>query len=131
MVLCSAHRWAQYQTYSGHPIPCRDSINIQLSKSNEQYQSHKFYVVNVPGPAILDQPSCEQLNVLTLDHDTTTTGCSDQIDELSTTRLTYTTKYAKCADVKWCFPECFDTIGEINWEAKPHLKSNNLILHPT
>ena len=88
---------------------------IQIS---EQYQSHKFYVVNVPGPAIL--PSCEQLNVLTLDPDSITTSCSDEIDELNTTLLSSTTKCAKfgnIADVKWCF----DTIGEFNGEAKLHV----------
>ena len=39
-------------SYSGHPINCYGSINLKLSKGNEEYQPHKFYVVEVPGPAI-------------------------------------------------------------------------------
>ncbi len=112
-------------SYSGHPIPCCGSINIQLSKANEQYHPHKFYVVDVPGPAILGLPSCEQLNVLTLNSKSTTTGCSCQIDELCTTRVSSPTKFDNIADVKWCFPECFDTIGEFFGEAKLHLKPNS------
>ena len=34
-------------SYSGHPIKCYGSIDLKLSKGNEEYQPHKFYVVEV------------------------------------------------------------------------------------
>ena len=54
---------AKLTPYSGHSIPCRGSIVLQLSKPSGQSQSHRFYVVDVPGPAILGLPSCNKLNI--------------------------------------------------------------------
>ena len=78
-------------SYSDYHIKCYGSINLKLSKGNEEYQPHKFYVVEVPGPAILGLPSCKDLKVIALDPDSTTykhdIPSSVQYDELRATYL--------------------------------------------
>ena len=95
-------------SYSGHHIKCYGSINLKLSKGNEEYQQHKFYVVEVPGPAILGLPSCKDLKVIVLDPDSTTykhdLPSSVQYDELRATHLSKCVTFNNISDVKWCFP---------------------------
>ena len=78
-------------SYSGDSIKCYGSINLKLSKGNEEYQPHKLYVVEVPGPAILGLPLCKGLKVIALDPDSTTykhdLRSSVQYDELRATYL--------------------------------------------
>ena len=78
-------------SYSGHPIKCYGSINLKLSKGNEEYQPHKLYVVEVPGPAILGLPSSKDQKVIAQDHDSNTykpnLPSSVQYDELRATHL--------------------------------------------
>ena len=119
---------AKLTSYSGHSIPCRGSIVLQLSKPSGQSQSHRFYVVDVPGPAILGLPSCNKLNILTLDPESTTFGVSNlEVDRLCTTRsmAPESFKLNNIEDVKWCFPECFDTIGKLHGDAKLNLKPDS------
>ena len=96
-----------------------------MSKGNEEYQPHKFNVVEVPGPAILGLPSCKDLMVIALDPDSTTykhdLPSSVQYGELRATHLSKCVTFNNISDEKLCFPECFDTIGEFKREAKLHI----------
>ena len=119
---------AKLTSYSGHSIPCRGSIVLQLSKPSGQSQSHRFYVADVPGTAILGLPSCNKLNILTLDTESTTFGMSNlEVDRLCTTRSIAPESFNlnNIEDVKWCFPECFDTIGKLHGDTKLNFKPDS------
>ena len=64
--------------------------------------------------------------VIALDPDSTTykhdLPLFIQYDELRATPLSKYATFNNISDVKWCFPECFDTIGEFKAEAKLHIK---------
>lgn len=49
--------------YSGHERPCNGTINIQCQYKDSRWVSAKFYVVDVPGPAVVGLPTSELLNL--------------------------------------------------------------------
>ena len=51
--------------YNGTQIKCFGTVDIDCNYSSI-WTNTKFYVVDVPGPAVLSLPSCETLNVVTL-----------------------------------------------------------------
>ena len=51
--------------YNGTQIKCFGTVDIDCNYSSI-WTNTKFYVVDVPGPAVLGLPSCETLNVVTL-----------------------------------------------------------------
>lgn len=52
--------------YSGDEIPCYGTINIQCQYMDSKWVNAKFYVVDVPGPAVVGLPTSELLNLVTL-----------------------------------------------------------------
>ena len=51
--------------YNGETIPCLGYIEMS-ARYLEAWQSVKFYVVDVPGPAVVGLPTSEQLNLVTI-----------------------------------------------------------------
>ena len=58
--------------YSGHEITCLGTINIPCQYKGSEWVTARFYVVDVPGPAILGLPTCELLKLVTVNVDTMT-----------------------------------------------------------
>ena len=56
--------------YSGHEIPCLGTINIPCCHKESKWINAKFYVVDVPGPAVVGLPTSELLNLVTVHVDT-------------------------------------------------------------
>ena len=83
--------------YNNTPIECRGTTNIKCCYKDSIWISAPFYVVDVPGPAILGLPSCEQLNVVTL-HCAVTSTKAETINSVN--------------DLVQKYPNQFDSIGE-------------------
>jgi hypothetical protein len=86
---------ATLAAYNGSHIECAGTINIPCQYRDSQWIDAKFFVVNVPGPAVLGLPSCEDLQVVTLH---CAVGSPKQIN---------TTE-----DLVTAYPNQFDSIGE-------------------
>ena len=52
--------------YNNTTIRCLGLIDIECKFKSSQWQKTPFYVVDVPGPAVLGLPTCKSLNVVTL-----------------------------------------------------------------
>lgn len=93
--------------YNGTAIECFGTINLMCSYKDSDWKHEKFYVVDVPGPAVAGLPACQQLRIVTIhsiqEKQTTIRGISD-----------LTKKY----------PENFDSIGSFKGTAKLLLKDD-------
>jgi hypothetical protein len=82
---------------------------------NEKWQKCKFYVVNVPGPAIIGLPSCREFNIVTIN-----------VDSIKSLPVINTME-----DLKSLYPDQFDKIGKLkalqNYTSKKML--NHLLMH--
>ena len=52
--------------YNNTVIPCKGIVRLDCKFGDSEFLSTPFYVVDVPGPAILGLPTCEALKVVTL-----------------------------------------------------------------
>ena len=109
-------------------MSCLGFIVLQLSKPSGQHQSHRFYVVDVPGNVILGLPSCKKPTCNILDPESTTFGVSNpEVNRLCTTRSMAPESFQlnNIEDVKWYFPVCFDAIGKLHGDTKLSLKPDS------
>lgn len=98
-------------SYSGDNIPCLGTICIPCKHKSAEWLDTKFYVVDVPGPAILGLPTSEQLKIVTIHID----GISQPIVKPAITDI---------ESLKHAYPNQFDTIGNFPGTAKLHLKDD-------
>ena len=52
--------------YSGEEIKCLGSITLGCKSGSSSWVNVVFYIVDVPGPVILGLPTCEALNLVTI-----------------------------------------------------------------
>lgn len=114
-------------SYSGNPIPCLGSINLEIRKpSQSAYTQQKFYVVDVEGPAVIGLPTCKQLKLVEINVDVinkpkanptpnSNTGSKPNLPKMST-------PITSVAQLKAAYPKQFDRIGNFKVPAKLHLK---------
>lgn len=138
LVTYRQHKYLAQRKLCGHPIPCMGSINLGLQRSNSAYiKKHKFYVVDVPGPAIIGLQSCQDLKLIFLDDDLVNSVSSSQgtapgdkqmvhkVQEVNLVTGISTpppdTKINSIGNLKWWFPDRFDCIGCFKGKAKIHL----------
>ena len=102
-------RSVRLTAYNGQDIKCLGTIMLQIRHNENTFIPAKFYVVDVPGPAIIGLPSCEKLQLVTI-------NCAikhhDNIDFRSTEGL------------QKAYPEQFDQLGNFKQPASLHLKPN-------
>ena len=91
--------------YNGQTIHCVGSIILRIKFQQPDFIDALFYVVNVPGPAIVGLPTCEALKLVTI-------NC-DEVTMIS---------YHSVDDVMKHFPTQFDSIGDFKTKAKLILK---------
>ena len=93
--------------YNGEQIKCIGKFTIDVHH-NRKIQSVLLYVVDVTGPAVIGLPTCERLNIVTInvDHISPSVAISN-IDDL--TQL---------------YPNQFDTIGSFKGTAMLRLKDD-------
>ena len=94
--------------YNGDQIKCIGKFTID-GHHNSKIQSVLFYVVDVTGPAVIGLPTCERLNIVTInvDHISPSVPTISNIDDL--TQL---------------YPNQFDTIGSFKGTAILRLKDD-------
>ena len=120
------------KSYSGHRIVCLGSVMLQIRrKSQHAYHTQKFYVINVPGPAIVGLPTCQLLGLVQLNVDSLVNQASAQpklanlqLKQPAHPTLPQTTKISSINDLKKCFPDCFDGIGSFKGEEQLHLQKD-------
>ena len=59
-------RSVRLTAYNGQDIKCLGTIMLQIRHKETTFIPAKFYVVDVPGPAIIGLPSCEKLQLVTI-----------------------------------------------------------------
>ena len=94
--------------YNGEQIKCIGKFTIDVHH-NSKIKSVLFYVVDVTGPAVIGLPTCERLNIVTInvDHISPSVPTISNIDDL--TQL---------------YPHQFDTIGSFKGTAMLRLKDD-------
>ncbi|KAL6486114.1 hypothetical protein MHYP_G00055060 [Metynnis hypsauchen] len=105
---------------SGHGIPCFGTINIPCQYKESKWTSVKFYVVDVPGPAVVGLPTSELLNLVTVHVDTV----KEKIDDSNENKQAQQLKITTCNDLKRAYPNQFDKIGNFEGTAKLFLKAD-------
>ena len=52
--------------YPGEEIKCLGSITLGCKSGSSSWVNAVFYIMDVPGPVILGLPTCEALNLVTI-----------------------------------------------------------------
>ena len=128
-----------WTAYNGGEIPCLACITMPCSIQNTGWQDTKFYVVDVPGPAVVGLPSCELLGLVTIHVEGIRETNSDPARTAESTRsilkkdgtcddrlhrLLRHNAITSVGDLGAAYPEQFDKIGEFPGEAKLILKDD-------
>lgn len=82
--------------YNNTTIPCAGTLSLRCKAKNSTWQTVKFYVVHVTGPAIIGLTSCVQMNVVSL-------NCAIEQSRKVISNVQDLLKY---------YPEMFDKIGK-------------------
>ena len=97
--------------YSGEEIKCLGSITLGCKSGSSSWVNAVFYIVDVPGPVILGLPTCEALNLVTI-------NC--QLESVVTTPV----KVTSVQDLMNIYPGQFDTVDKFAEPAKIRLKED-------
>ena len=92
------------QAYNGTQIPCLGKTELKCRYETSEWLKTPFFVVDVPGPAVLGLPCCEALHLITL-------HCS--IENTGATAHTRNEKQINnIQELVNLYPDQFDKIGE-------------------
>ena len=103
------------QAYAGGKIKCVGSRTVGCQYDHTNWFPAIFYVVYVPGPAVLGRPTCEALKLITI-------NCHREDSAIIHSFKNQKTSISSINDLKTLYPEQFDTIGRFEGEAKIILK---------
>uniref|UniRef100_A0A8C7WXQ6 Gypsy retrotransposon integrase-like protein 1 n=1 Tax=Oryzias sinensis TaxID=183150 RepID=A0A8C7WXQ6_9TELE len=119
---------AKLSAYSGHRIRCYGKINIPCQWKHSEWINAMFYVVDVPGPAIVGLPTCEALNLVTVNVDSIA-NVSKAANKENKNQTTTKPKKANpllhintIEDLKKAYANQFDKLGNFSGTAKLLLK---------
>ena len=102
--------------YNGQDIPCLGSISISIKKQ-KIYIPAKFYVVDVPGPAIVGLPTCKSLKLITI-------SCNAMKNEPAAPVNAPNADLKSVQDLKNAYLKQFDTLGDFKHPAKLFIKKD-------
>ena len=111
-------------SYSGDNILCLGSLELNLSTKRHLPTLHKFFVVDVNGPAILGLKSCQSLQLVKIDVSSIDKTVPTNKQDISKTTNTQNCKINNLDDLVQLFPDCFDGVGNFQGEETLHLKPN-------
>ena len=122
------------KSYSGHRIECLGSRTLQIQcKSQTHYKKQKFYIIDIPGLAIVGLPTCQLLELMQLHVDSLVKPAGAQPNATTPTRkgqqLTHHVpppdiKIHRFADLHRCFSDCSDSIGSSKGKEHLHLRED-------
>ena len=104
--------------YNGATIHCLVKIDMFCSYKDKKWMKATFYVVDVPGPAVVGLPTSEQLHLVTIHVDSVTDADTHE------TKSTAQPVIHDINDLKRAYPQQFDTVGNFAGEAKLLLKDD-------
>ena len=104
--------------YNGATIQCLGKIDMYCSYNDETWTKATFYVVDVPGPAVVGMPTRKQLHLVTI-HVDSVTGV-----DTNETKSTAQPVIYDINDLKRAYPQQFDNVGNFEGEAKLLLKDD-------
>lgn len=103
--------------YNGQEIPCMGYMQMPCKRGKQMtWHSTRFYVVDVPGPAVVGLPTSTLLQLLTLSVDAMIENQSPSPAMPSTIR--------SVTDLQRLYPEQFDRIGDFEGPATIRMKEN-------
>ena len=97
--------------YNGQEIECLGSLEIKCQNKDRKWEKAKFYVVNVPGPAVIGLPTSELLNLITINVDSVETKETPQKPILKKPKKEELKPVNSVEDLRKRYPKQFDTIG--------------------
>ena len=97
--------------YTGGRIKCFGSMTLTCKSGSSNWMKAVFYVVDVPGPVVLGLPTCEALNMVTI-------NCHVETLE----RTTKSKPFVTVEERKVWYSAQFDTVGKFKEPAKIILK---------
>ena len=106
--------------YNGATIQCLGKIDMYCSYKDKKWTKTTFYVVDVPGPAVVGLPTSEQFHLVTIHVDSVTDADTHK------TKPTAKPVIHDINDLKRGNPQQFDTVGNFAVEAKPHDRTHQL-----
>ena len=121
--------------YNGEEIRCMGTLDMKCQHKSSGWKTTRFYVVDVPGPAVVGLPTSEILNLVTINVDGVATKPNEQIAMHAkkphprpilkkTGNMQKPTHINSIEDLKQEYPEQFDKLGNFPGEAKLHVKDD-------
>ena len=127
--------------YNGEKIKCVGKVAMPISKNGQNWQNVEFYVVDVPGPAIIGLKESENLGLVTIHVDIFHKKIDPQNEGKSKENLPKRVRFAQdekskfenkfknarisnVDDLENLYPNQFDRIGNFPGTARLHLKEN-------
>lgn len=120
--------------YNGESIKCVGSMKMPISVKGKHWDDVQFYVVDVPGPAIIGLQSCENLGLVTIHVDMFHEKMGENVTKLTPNSvnrnqrgISVSNDVPNITDVDGLsrlYPNQFDKIGKFQGEAKLLLKDN-------
>ena len=65
--------------YNGEEIRCLGALDMKCQHKSSGWKTTRFYVVDVPGPAVVGLPTSERLDLVTINVDGVVTKPNEQI----------------------------------------------------
>ena len=102
------------KAYNDTSIPCLGYIDLACRYGNSQWTTARFFVVEVPGPAVAGLPTCDTLRIVTI----------HTLDTQPQKPVAKPQKVDSVQDLVDAFPDQFDKIGSFKRPAKLHVKDD-------
>ena len=121
--------------YNGEEIRCLGTLDMKCQHKSSGWKTTRFYVVDVPGPAVAGLPTSEILNFVTINVDGVVTKPNEQIAMHArethlkpilkkTGNVQKQTCINSIGDLKQKYPEQFEKLGHFPGEAKVHINDD-------
>ena len=109
------------QAYSGQKLKVLGTIDLPCKYNDNKWHTKEFFVVDVPGPAIIGLLTCKKLKLVTINVDKNQEPPTHaQIDGVESDRTRQT---INCVDqLKTLYPDQFDRIGNFKMKATLNLQ---------
>lgn len=107
--------------YNGQKLKVLGTIDIPCKYHGNTWYTEEFFVVDVPGPAIIGLPTCKKMNLVTVNVKKNQTSLTHtQIDGVESNMLRQT--ISSVDQLKALYPDQFDRIGNFKMKATLHLQ---------
>ena len=103
-------------SYSGDRIKCHGKISIPCKYRGPVWETIMFYIVDVPGPAILGLRNSQSLGIVTLN--------VDEVTPKTTVKRAGQPRLDDLSDAKRAFPDQFDRMGDFECDEDLEVKED-------